>query len=143
MKIEIKNIDNTKLDLGLRHEYTPDTVLNAGLDEKEKVVIDCEYLRVGERTSLFSMNVGDEDLSMDVYRKLFAKKVKGIRNLEINGKFVTTAEEFLKYPAVTELDALLINVASHILRADDLTEDERKNSSSGSNSGEENTSTKS
>ena len=141
MKLEIANIDNTKLDLGLRHDYIPDTTFNMALDEGDRIVIDCEYLRVGERTSFISMT-RDEEVSMDVNRKIFAKKVKGIRNLEINGKPVTTAEELLKYPSITELDSLLMNVAIHVLRADELTEDEEKNSSSGSNSGEEKVSTK-
>lgn len=126
MNIEIKNIDNTKLDLGLRHEYIPTITFNEELKKEDKIVVDCEYLRVGERTSFISMT-SDEEVSMDVYRKIFAKKVKGIRNLTINEKPVTTAEEFLKYPSVMELDALLINVAVHVLRADELTEDERKN----------------
>ena len=126
MNIEIKNIDNTKLDLGLRHEYIPTTTFNEELKKEDKIVVDCEYLRVGERTSFISMT-SDEEVSMDVYRKIFAKKVKGIRNLTINEKPVTTAEEFLKYPSIMELDALLINVAVHVLRADELTEDERKN----------------
>ena len=133
MELNIKNIDITKADLGLRHEYVPTTTFNEGLDEKDRIVVDCEDLRVGERTSFISMTQ-DEEVSMDVYRKIFAKKVKGIRNLIINGKPVTTAEELLKYPSITELDALLVNVAIHVLRADELTEDETKNSSSGSNS---------
>jgi len=126
MNLEIKNIDNTKLDLGLRHEYIPTTTFNEELKKEDKIVVDCEYLRVGERTSFISMT-SDEEVSMDVYRKIFAKKVRGIRNLTINGKPVTTAEELLKYPSITELDALLINVAVHVLRADELTEDEKKN----------------
>ena len=126
MNLEIKNIDNTKLDLGLRHEYIPTTTFNEELKKEDRIVVDCEYLRVGERTSFISMT-SDEEVSMDVYRKIFAKKVKGIRNLIINGKPVTTAEELLKYPSVTELDALLVNVAMHVLRADELTEDETKN----------------
>lgn len=126
MNLEIKNIDNTKLDLGLRHEYVPTTKLNEELPENERIVVDCEYLRVGERTSFFSMTT-NEEVSMDVYRKIFTKKVRGIRNLTINGTPVTTAEELLKYPSITELDAILIDVAVHILRADELTEDEKKN----------------
>ena len=134
MEFEIKNIDTSKLDLGLRHEYVPAVKFNTDLPENERIVIDCEYLRVGERTSFLSVSAGENEVNMDIYRKMFAKKVKGIRNLVINGKPVTTAEEFLRYPSTTELDAILIFTGNHILRADELTEDEEKNSESGSNS---------
>ena len=125
-ELNIKNIDTSKLDLGLRHDYVPDTTFNEKLDEKDKIVVDCEYLRVGERTSFASLT-RDEEVTMDIYRKIFAKKVKGIRNLVINKKPVTTAEELLKYPSVVALEALVLNVATHIMHADELTEDEEKN----------------
>lgn len=127
MNIEIKNIDTSKLDLGLRHDYVPDVKFNMDLPEEERIVIDCEYLRVGERTAFLSVSAEDNEVSMDIYRKMFAKKVKGIRNLVINKKPVTTAEEFLRYPSATELDAILIFTGNHILNADALTEDEEKN----------------
>lgn len=126
MKITIKNLDNSKLDFGLRHEYVPTTTLNKNLSEKEKIVVDCEYLRVGERNSYVTMN-SDEEMTMGLYRKVFAKKVKGIRNLVINDKPVTTAEELLNYPSIIELDAIVLNVALHILNSDDLNKDEIKN----------------
>ena len=125
-ELNIKNIDTSKLDLGLRHDYIPTTTFNEVLDEKDKIVVDCEYLRVGERTSFTSVT-REEEITMDIYRRIFAKKVKGIKNLVINGKSVTTAEELLKYPSVVELEALVLNVALHIVRSDELTEDEEKN----------------
>jgi len=134
MNINIKNIDVTKLDLGLRHEYVLDAAFNKELPEEERIVIDCEFLKVGERTAFLSVSPEDNEVSMDIYRKMFLKKVKGIRNLVINGKPVTTAEELLKYPSTSELDAILIFTGNHILNADVLTEDEEKNSESGSNS---------
>ena len=124
MNIDIKNIDTKKADLGLRHEYIPDTELNNSLPDKEKIVIDCEYLRVGEKMNFNDLSDGSP--SMD-FRKIFLKKVKGIRNFEFNGKPITTSEEFLKFPGVDEMDAIVINVVAHILRTDELTEDERKN----------------
>lgn len=125
MKLEIKNIDNTKLDLGMRHEYIPDTEFNNSLDEKDRIVIDCEYFGVGEKLK-FSFISTDGETSLD-FPKIFLKKVKGIRNLEINGKPVTTSEELLKYPGVPVLDAIMSDVVVHIIRADELSEDEVKN----------------
>lgn len=127
MNINIKNIDATKADLGLRHEYIPDTRDNMAIDEENRIVVDCEYLRVGERSAFLSVSTDDKEVNMDLYRKVFRKKVRGIRNLTINEKPVTTAEEFLKYPSAVELEAIVINVVNHIFNSDDLTEDEEKN----------------
>lgn len=134
MKLNIKNIDTSKLDLGLRHEYVLEAAFNMEAPEAERIVIDCEYLKVGERTAFLSVSAEDNEVSMDIYRKMFLKKVRGIRNLAINDKPVTTAEELLKYPSTPELDAILIFTGNHILNADKLTEDEEKNSESGSSS---------
>ena len=125
MKLEYKNIDVSKLDLGLRHEYVPTTSFNMSLNEKERMVIDCEYFRVGEKMS-FNEVSADGTATMD-FRKIFLKKVKGIRNFEFNGKPVTTSEEFLKFPGVGEMDLIVMNVVLHIINADELTEDEAKN----------------
>ena len=125
MDININNIDVSKLDLGLRHEYIPDTTFNMSLDEDKRIIIDCEYFGVGERLKYTSVDA-DETASLD-FRKIFKNKVKGIGNLVINKKPVTTSEEFLRYPAVPKLDAILSNVVAHIVHADELTEDEEKN----------------
>ena len=125
MELNIKNIDIKKADLGLRHEYIPDIILNEGVEDDEKVVVDCEYFRIGERMS-FSTVSEDREVTID-FQKVFRKKVKGIRNLVINGKPVTTSEELLKYPGVPELEGLMMNVVLHIINSDDLTEDEEKN----------------
>ena len=125
MNLNLKNIDIKKADLGLRHEYFPQTNLNKEAEENEKIVIDCEYFRMGERMS-FSTVSEDREVNID-FPKVFRKKVKGIRNLEINGKPVTTAEELLKYPGVPELESLMMDVVFHIINSDDLTEDEEKN----------------
>ena len=125
MELNIKNIDITKADLGLRHDYIPQTEFNLALDEKERIVIDCEYFAFGEKMKYSSVNE-DREYSMD-FLKVFRKKVKGIRNLVINGKPVTTSDELLRYPGVPELDALMTDVVLHIIRSDELTEDETKN----------------
>jgi len=127
MELNIKNIDITKADLGLRHEYAPKTEWNlAEKDEEKRVIFDCEYFMLGEKMKYSTVAGEDNAVSID-FQKVFKKKVKGIRNLEINGKPVTTAEELLKYPGVPELDALMVDVVAHILKSDDLTEDEEKN----------------
>ena len=125
MELNINNIDVSKLDLGLRHEYEPQTEYNLSLDEKERIVMDCEYFAVGEKMKFSKMDENQE-MSID-YTKIFRKKVKGIHNLIINKKPVTTADEFLRYPGIPVLDALMTDVVIHIMKADDLTEDEVKN----------------
>lgn len=125
MNLNLKNIDIKKADLGLRHEYIPDISLNKGVKDDEKIVVDCEYFRIGEKMS-FSTISEDREAAIDL-QKVFRKKVKGIRNLVINGKPVTTSEELLKYPGVPELEGLMMNVVLHIINSDDLTEDEEKN----------------
>ena len=125
MELNISNIDVTKLDLGLRHEYEPQTEYNLSLDEKDRIIVDCEYFAVGEKMK-FSKIDENQEMSID-FLKIFRKKVKGIRNLVINGKPVTTADELLRYPGIPVLDALMTDVVSHILKADDLGEDETKN----------------
>lgn len=125
MKLNIRNIDTSKADLGLRHEYVPETPYNLSLDEDERIVFDCEYFRLGEKMKYSSIDE-DKEVSLD-FQKVFRKKVKGIRNLEINDTPVTTAEELLKYPGIPELEALMMDVVLHIIQSDDLTEDETKN----------------
>lgn len=141
MNINIKNIDSSKADLGLRHEYIPQTKFNLEQAEEDRIIIECDYLQVGEKTKYSDIDPY-EGISIDL-RKLFANKVKEIRNLKINGKPVVSASALLKYPGVLELEALIIDVANHLLGADSLTGDERKNSESASNSSEEKTSIKS
>lgn len=126
MELNIKNIDIKKADLGLRHEYIPETTFNMAIEnEDERIVFDCEYFRLGEKMNYSSISE-DKEVTLD-FQKVFRRKVKGIRNLVINGKPVTTSEELLKFPGVPELEALMMDVVLHIIRSDDLTEDEIKN----------------
>lgn len=126
MELNIKNIDIKKADLGLRHEYIPEIPLNMAIeDESDKIIVDCEYFRLGEKMNYSAMSE-DKEVTLD-FQKVFRKKVKGIRNLVINGRPVTTSEELLKFPGVPELEALMMDVVLHIIRSDDLTEDEEKN----------------
>ena len=126
MELNIKNIDIKKADLGLRHEYIPETPFNMAIEDKdERVVFDCEYFRLGEKMNYSSISE-DKEVTLD-FQKIFRRKVKGIRNLIINGTPVTTSEELLTYPGAPELDALMMDVVLHIIRSDDLTEDETKN----------------
>lgn len=125
MDLNNKNIDTTKADLGLRHEYIPQTAFNKKQKEDEKIVVECEYLKVGEKVKY---TTADEDgnASLD-FIKMFKKKVLEIRNLKINDKPVVGADELLKYPSTIELEALVIDVCYHLLNSESLNEDERKN----------------
>ena len=126
MNIDIKNIDIKKADLGLRHEYVPQTPFNLAIEDKdERVVVDSEYFRLGEKMKYSTIDE-DKEVTLD-FQKIFRRKVKGIRNLTINGKAVTTADELLNFPGVSELEGLMMDVVLHIIRSDDLTEDETKN----------------
>lgn len=126
MNIDIKNIDIKKADLGLRHEYTPQTPYNLAIENpEERVIMDCEYFRLGEKMKYSTIDE-DKEVTLD-FQKIFRRKVKGIRNLTINGKAVTTADELLLFPGVSELEGLMMDVVLHIIRSDDLTEDETKN----------------
>lgn len=141
LDIQIENIDESKADLGVRHEYIPQVAFNLAIEnEEERVVVDCDHFLPGEMSKYMTTNE-DREMAYDL-RKVFSKKVKGIRNLRINGKPVTTAEAILKYPSTLELDALVMDVALHIVKGERLSGDERKNLSSASSSSEENTSTK-
>ena len=125
MNLNIKNIDTTKADLGLRHEYIPQTAFNKKQKEEERIVVECEYLKVGEKVK-YTTTDEDGNTSLD-FGKLFKKKVLEIRNLKINDKPVVSAYELLKYPGVLELEAIVIDVCAHLLNSDSLNEDERKN----------------
>ena len=125
MDLKIQNIDTTKADLGLRHEYIPQTAFNKKQKEEERIVVECEYLKVGEKVK-YTTSDEDGNTSLD-FSKLFKKKVLEIRNLKINDKPVVSAYELLKYPGVLELEAIVIDVCAHLLNSDSLNEDERKN----------------
>ena len=73
MNINIENIDAKKADLGLRHEYIPNTQFNMEQPEDERIVVECEYLQVGEKVKYSTMS-SDGEASIDI-RRLFANKV--------------------------------------------------------------------
>lgn len=125
MKLNINNIDIRKADLGLGHEYVPQTDWNLELAENDRVSVECEYLKVGEKAK-FMVAGTDGNASID-FSKIFESKVKSIRGLNINGSDVKSAKALLSYPGVSELDSLIMDVVLHILKADSLTEDESKN----------------
>lgn len=126
MNLNIKNIDTTKADLGLRHEYIPQTAFNKKQKEEEKIVVECEYLKVGEKVK-YATTDEEGNASLD-FSKMFKKKVLEIRNLKINDKPVVSASELLKYPGgALELEAIVIDVCAHLLNSESLNEDERKN----------------
>lgn len=142
LDLKVENIDTSKADLGIRHEYIPQVTFNLAIEnEEDRVVVECDHFRPGEMATYMSADRTD-GIAYNI-PKVFTKKVKGIRNLRINGTPVTTAEALLKYPSSPELDALVWDVALHIVSGERLNGDERKNLSSASNSSEEKTSIKS
>ena len=65
MELNIKNIDTKKADLGLRHEYIPETPFNMAIEDKdERVVFDCEYFRLGEKMNYSSISE-DKEVTLD------------------------------------------------------------------------------
>lgn len=124
MNLNIKNIDITKADCGLKHTYTPQVKWNLDCDEESRVTVECEYFKSGERMKYTLLN-SDSSASID-FGKVFKDKVLKINGLAINGVPVTP-EKLIKAPAVPELEALVMDVAVHILSSDTLTKDEEKN----------------
>lgn len=125
MDLNIKNIDITKADLGIRHTYVPQVKWNLDNPEEDRVSVDCEYFRVGERMR-YAVVGADSSASLD-FTKVFKEKVKGISGLAINGKAITTADAIVRLPAIPELEALMMDVVLHIISSDSLNKDEEKN----------------
>lgn len=124
MELTIKSIDITKADLGLRHEYVPQVSWNLAADEDDRVVVELDYLKVGERMKYIS-TIGDGG-NLDTTR-LFKDKVRKIKNFKLNGSAIKTAEQFLRFPVVREMDEMLNDVCMHLVLADTLNEEEEKN----------------
>lgn len=125
MDLNIKNIDITKSDLGLGHTYVPQTVFNLAQKEDDRISMDIDFFKVGEKmkyTILSESGFGGLDI-----QRIFRDKVKAIRNFKVNGNPVKTSTAFLAYPSSPELEAIIMDVALYIVKADSLNEDERKN----------------
>ena len=123
MDLTIKNIDVTKTNVNLKHEYVIDTPEN--LKEKEPVSVICTWLKTGEISAYYKTDGESSYIDM---RALFNKHVKEIKNLTVNGVQITLPEQYLRLPNSTELNTILSNVGSHIISGYDLTDDEVKNS---------------
>ena len=125
MNFNYKNVDENKTDLGVKHNYIPEVAWNIDCEDSERVRVDCEYFKVGERvkyTSFSKDGMGGLDLT-----KIFKDKVKKINNLFINGKEITSAEKLLGYPSSVELEAFISDVVVHLIEADSLNKEEQKN----------------
>lgn len=125
MNFNYKNVDENKTDLGVKHNYIPEVAWNIDCEDSERVSVDCEYFKVGERvkyTSFSKDGMGGLDLT-----KIFKDKVKKINNLFINGKEITSAEKLLGYPSSVELEAFISDVVVHLIEADSLNKEEQKN----------------
>ncbi len=125
MKFNYKNIDENKTDLGIKHTYTPMVEWNIDCEDADRVTVDCEYFKVGERvkyTTFSKEGTGGLDLT-----KIFKDKVKKINNLVINDKVVDTSEKLLAYPSSVEMEALISDVVVHLIESDTLNKEEQKN----------------
>ena len=125
MKFNYKNVDESKTDLGIRHTYTPMVEWNIDCDDADRVTVECDYFKVGERvkyTTFSKDGAGGLDLT-----RVFKDKVKKINNLVINDKEINTAEKLLAYPTSVELEALMSDVVVHLIEADSLNKEETKN----------------
>ena len=106
MNLNIKNIDTTKADLGLRHEYIPQTAFNKKQRDDEKIVVECEYLKIGEKVK-YTTTDEDGNASLD-FRKMFKQKVLEIRNLKINETPVVGADELQKIISIFKISEFYI-----------------------------------
>lgn len=125
MNFNYKNVDENKADLGIKHTYTPMVEWNIECDEADRVTVDCEYFKVGERVKYTTFSK-DGSGGLDLTR-VFKDKVKKINNLTINGKEITSADKLLGYPSSVELEAFISDVVVHLIEADSLNKEEQKN----------------
>ena len=125
MNFNYKNVDENKADLGIKHTYTPMVEWNIECDDADRVTVDCEYFKVGERVKYTTFSK-DGSGGLDLTR-VFKDKVKKINNLIINGKEITSADKLLNYPSSVELEAFISDVVVHLIEADSLNKEEQKN----------------
>lgn len=129
MRVVLKGInikvDESKLDIDLTHEYhIPDT----------DVTVVCKYLRTGERDKVAELTRNGTLVTAS--RTIFAEQVKEIKGLVIENEFNNDIQEiiikkpsdFLALPRCDEFDLILNSTLVHLLSADNLTEEEEKNS---------------
>lgn len=136
MNFTLKNVDLTKAQPSLKHEYVIEREWN--LTEKPVSVI-CKHLRAGEATQ-FARNTAEGATYFDL-REMFKKKVIEIKNLTVtdehgHSKEITTAEQLLELPSDSGLTDIVVDVTSHLIGANKLTEDEIKNSESDTSASE-------
>lgn len=126
MRIEFKDL-KTKVDEGktkveIDHVFEP-------LDDYAEVKIHCRYLIPGERTSY--VHYGADGTATINFALLFKDKVSAIDGLSVSvdGKDmdIKTSAEFLSLPSTPLLELIIMKTATHLLRNDELTEDEVKN----------------
>lgn len=121
MNFNISNIDLTKADPCLEHEYVIETEENMGLPKDERISVICSYIKVGEQTRYI-----DKAGSFDAV-KIVADKVKKIKNLSVNGVPITDAKVFTNLPSANPLMEIFSMIFAHIVAGARLTEDEEKN----------------
>lgn len=129
MNFKLKNIDATKAEPSLKHEYVIEKDWN--LDENP-VSVTAKYLRAGE-TVQFIRTREDGSSTIDA-RELFKKKVVEIHNMTIedekgNKRNIQRPEDFLELPddGSGYMTDIIMDVMAHLLNSNKLSEDEVKN----------------
>lgn len=136
MELTIKNlnVDELKGRPNLKHKFVFVRDWNDAENDKDKVFVECRYLRAGEiQDYIRTVQGGDgsePSTSFDM-RMIFKRTVLAIRNFKVNGKDIVDPAEFLNLPAVKIVDEMISEYFSHIVTGEGLTEDEEKNSGSG------------
>lgn len=132
MKVIINELkyDPKKADASLKHEFTPDLPWNLELPEDERVSVVLKYLKSGETTSFYTFRKdedGEKGAGYFDYRSMIKKKVIEIKNLNINGHDIKTADELLNFPSNSYTDSLVSSIGTHLVMAGTITEEEEKN----------------
>ena len=91
-------------------EYIPNIYGNQELDPEDQTVITIDMPTTAQANLLYS--VSDGGLNSDTMVAGVARLVKGIRNLEVNGKQITTGKELA---ACRGMYMLIQNIGAHIL----------------------------
>lgn len=118
---------NVKMEKGkpiIEHEYVPDLDWNQG-DATERVSVVCRYFKSGE---FMRYNRADSLGTVMDARQIFDNQVDSVKNfMDEKGKLLTK-QEILDLPGSRITNSLIVNVATHLIQANYLTEDETKNS---------------
>ena len=117
---------NVKMEKGkpvLSHEYVPDLPWNTG-EENERVSVVCRYFKSGE---YMRFNRTDRMGSMLDARQVFDSQVDSVKNFMDETGRLLDKKDILDMPGSAITNSLIYDVATHLILANSLTEDEIKN----------------